>query len=89
MVECILKLYRSAIGLEKKWGPALGRVPAPGFVLIAADDPLNDEGRARRVADRTGARCGKLDGVSHFWPYQSPEGGAAALREFWGSLPAA
>lgn len=87
MHDCILKLNRSAVGVEQKWGPGLGRVAAPGLVLIGADDALNDEGRARRVAERTGARFEKLEGVGHFWPYEAPEPGAAMLREFWGSLP--
>ena len=89
MEDCILKLYRSAVGVEQKWGAELGRVPAPGLILVAGDDALNDEGRARRVADRTGARFEKLESVNHFWPYQAPERGAAVLRAFWSSLPAA
>jgi pimeloyl-ACP methyl ester carboxylesterase len=88
MDDCILKLYRSALGIETTWGPDLGAVPAPGVVLVPTDDPLSDADRVRRVADRTGARVVELDGVNHFWPYQAPERGAAVLREFWNELPA-
>lgn len=87
MVDCILELYRSAVGVETKWGPELSRVPAPGLVLVGGEDPLNDEGRGRRVAERAGARFKVLEGLSHFWPYQGPEQGAAVLRDFWSALP--
>jgi len=86
MVDCILKLYRSAVDVKTQWGPALGNVPAPGLVLLPTNDPFNDEGRVRRVAERAGARVEPLDGVGHFWPYQAPERGAAVLRDFWRSL---
>ncbi len=86
MVDCILKLYRSAVDVKTQWGPSLGRVPAPGMVLLPTEDPFNDEGRVRRVAERAGARVEPLEGVGHFWPYQAPDRGAAALRDFWASL---
>jgi len=86
MVDCILKLYRSAVDVKTQWGPALGNVPAPGLVLLPTNDPFNDEGRVRRVAERAGARVEPLEGVGHFWPYQAPERGAAVLRDFWRSL---
>jgi pimeloyl-ACP methyl ester carboxylesterase len=85
-VDCILKLYRSAVDVKTQWGPSLGKAPAPGLVLLPTDDPFNDEGRVRRVAERAGARVETFDGVGHFWPYQAPEQGAARLRDFWASL---
>jgi pimeloyl-ACP methyl ester carboxylesterase len=86
MDDCILKLYRSAVGIETKWGSGLGRVPAPGLALVPTEDPFNSEARVRRVAERAGARVVTLDGVNHFWPYQTPERGATVLREFWGTV---
>ena len=87
MDDCILKLYRSAVDIEKRWGPDLGKVPAPGLVLMPSDDPFAEAGRSQRVAERAGARIERLDGAGHFWPYQAPAAGAAALRRFWSSLP--
>ena len=86
MADCILKLYRSAVGVEKQWGPDLGRVERPGLVLFPAADPLQDKERFQQVAERAGARLVELEGVDHFWPYEAPERAAAVLRDFWESL---
>src|SRR5687768_6781697 len=73
MDDCILRLYRSAVDIKKQWGSALGRIDAPGLVLIPAADPLNKPESVERVAARSGARVVTLDGVNHFWPYEAPE----------------
>jgi pimeloyl-ACP methyl ester carboxylesterase len=86
MADCILKLYRSAVGVERQWGPDLGRVERPGLVMFPAADALQDKERFQQVAERAGARLVELEGVNHFWPYEAPERAAAVLRDFWESL---
>ncbi|HEY0814596.1 MAG TPA: alpha/beta hydrolase [Pseudonocardia sp.] len=89
MVDCILKLYRSAAQ------PALARLGAgleaaaarPGLAIQAADDHMvgTDEQR-RRAAARAGARVEVLDGLGHWWMTQDPQRGAAVLAKFWTSV---
>lgn len=87
MASCILDLYRSALpNPHHDWGP-WAPTSAPGLVLDPTDDALGDAVLAREVADSLGARFERLDGVGHFWPYQAPQVGAAALESFWSSLP--
>jgi pimeloyl-ACP methyl ester carboxylesterase len=86
MTDSILKLYRSAVDIQKTWGAELGEVPAPGLVMVLPVDPLNVESAVRRAAERAGARVAVLKGVGHFWPYEAPAQGARVLRDFWSSL---
>ena len=87
MDRCILDLYRSAVpNVHARWGPWTPTAP-PGLVLHASADPFSDEALARESAAQLGARVEVLEGAGHFWPYQAPEVGAAALQRFWGSLP--
>lgn len=87
MGQCILGLYRSALpNPHADWGPWTPTA-APGMVLHPTGDLFGDEGLARETASALGARFVPLEGAGHFWPYQSPEAGAAALEEFWASIP--
>jgi pimeloyl-ACP methyl ester carboxylesterase len=86
MTDSILKLYRSAVGIERIWGAELGEVPAPGLVMVLPADPLNVESAVRHAAERASAEVAVLEGVGHFWPYEAPALGAAMLRDFWESL---
>jgi pimeloyl-ACP methyl ester carboxylesterase len=83
MAGCILPLYRSAIpNCHADWGP--WRPSArPGLVLSATSDPFGDVVLAGQVAGMLGAEHAILDGVGHFWPYESPAAAAALLESFW------
>jgi pimeloyl-ACP methyl ester carboxylesterase len=86
MGSCILDLYRSAVpNAYADWGP-WSPTPAPGLIVHCADDPFSDEAGAREVADELGAQFAVIEGAGHFWPYSSPEAGAAVLESFWSSL---
>jgi pimeloyl-ACP methyl ester carboxylesterase len=86
MGDCILALYRSATpNPSAHWGP-WQPTSAPGLVLHPTEDVFGDEKLAREVADTLGAGFAPLEGAGHFWPYQAPEQGAAALQSFWSTL---
>ncbi len=86
MGACILGLYRSALpNPHADWGPWSASA-APGMVLHPSDDPFGDLTLAGETADAFGARFAILDGSGHFWPYQTPEQGAALLEAFWADL---
>ncbi|MCU1455509.1 MAG: hypothetical protein JWN46_3655 [Acidimicrobiales bacterium] len=87
MSAAILDLYRSATAIGTEWF-ADQPSPAPGLVLLGADDPFGNEEFSRRVADRVGAEVAILPGAGHFWPVQTPEAGAAALLAFWSRVGA-
>src|SRR5439155_26267060 len=40
MADCILALYRSASDVGKEWAPDFKDIPAPGAVVVPADDPF-------------------------------------------------
>lgn len=86
MGGCILDLYRSAMPKPAAiWGP-WSPTDTPGMVLHAAHDPFGDETLSRQSADALGARFETIEGAGHFWPYQTPEAGAAILDRFWASI---
>jgi pimeloyl-ACP methyl ester carboxylesterase len=86
MGACILELYRSAVpNPHASWGP-WQPTSAPGLVLHPSDDPFSDATLAAETAAALGARFEVLEGAGHFWPYQAPAAGAAALERFWASL---
>ncbi|BCJ56499.1 hydrolase [Actinoplanes sp. NBRC 14428] len=89
MGGCILDLYRSATpNIHAGWAAELSRpAPAPGLVLRATGDTLDDPARSAEVAARLGARTAQVEGVSHFWMMEDPAAAAKTLREFWSSLP--
>lgn len=85
MSACILDLYRSAVpNIHADWGP-WSPTSAPGLVLHPTEDPFSSEPEAREVAASLGAGYATIEGAGHFWPYQAPEAGAAALQAFWSS----
>jgi pimeloyl-ACP methyl ester carboxylesterase len=89
MGGCILDLYRSATpNPHHHWGP-LAPSPAAGLVLWVANDPFAEERMSREVATALGAEVAVLDGPGHFWPYEDPDAGAAALEGFWARLEGA
>jgi pimeloyl-ACP methyl ester carboxylesterase len=86
MGSCILDLYRSAVpNAHASWGP-FSPSEAPGLILQATNDPLADERLSAETAAAFGAQIAKIEGAGHFWPYDSPEQGAAVLTAFWDSL---
>jgi pimeloyl-ACP methyl ester carboxylesterase len=86
MGGCILDLYRSAVpNAHADWGP-FSPAHEPGLVLQATDDPFGDERLSAEVATTFGAKVARIEGAGHFWPYDSPEAGAAVLEAFWSSL---
>jgi len=91
MGRCILSLYRSAAQpAMARLGDGLGAAAArPGLVIIPTEDEYTGgEARARWSAQRAKAEVAVLPGLGHWWMIQDPAAGAAALRRFWGSLPA-
>ena len=89
MSRCVLGLYRSSVpNVRADWTVPAGGTPAPGLVLIAADDPVEDQPRAQEVADSLGARAEVLPDVGHWWMFGSDQA-AKALSGFWDSLPRA
>jgi pimeloyl-ACP methyl ester carboxylesterase len=90
MGRAILLLYRPAAQpAMAEAGRALPNAAArPGLSLLATEDPyIGSAEPRRRAADRAGARTEVLDGLGHWWMVQDPARGAAALTEFWESLP--
>ncbi len=86
MGSCILDLYRSASpNPHADWGP-WAPTTTPGMVLHPTEDIFGDETMAAEVAASLGARFEPIAGAGHFWPYQSPDEGAALLTSFWNSL---
>lgn len=87
MGAAILDLYRSVTpNPYAHWGADLGPTAAPGLVIDSTADPFNDPARAGEVARLLGARTGRLEGLSHFWPLQDPAAAVALLTGFWDSL---
>jgi pimeloyl-ACP methyl ester carboxylesterase len=86
MTDCILDLYRSAVDVGRQWGPDFTAVPAPGLVVIPAEDAFLSAASAASAAARAGARTVTLDGLGHWWMLQDPARAAAVLREFWATL---
>ncbi|MFG2077095.1 hypothetical protein [Nonomuraea maritima] len=77
MSACILGLYRSAVpNPHADWGAlAQAATPAPGLILVPADDRVDDEERSRQVDDRLRARVAVLDGMNHWWMYDKDREG--------------
>jgi len=87
VASCILDLYRSATpNICADWKDDFGPTPVPGLVLWPTEDPFGDETQSRQVAEMLGARHRALDGLSHWWPLQSPAPVAKVLTEFVSSL---
>ena len=86
MGRCILSLYRSCVpNAHAHWGP-WAPVDRPGLVLHPSDDPFSDATLAAEVAVALGAGFEVMEGAGHFWPYQAPDAGVAALTRFWDGL---
>jgi pimeloyl-ACP methyl ester carboxylesterase len=86
MADCILDLYRSAVGVGKQWGPDFTAIPAPGLVIIPGEEPFMSAASSARAAARAGARTVALDGLGHWWMLQDPARAAPVLHEFWATL---
>jgi pimeloyl-ACP methyl ester carboxylesterase len=85
MAECILALYRSAVGVGREWAPDFRDIPAPGLVLLPDKDPFLSLDSARTAARAAGAQTAELTGRGHWWMLEDPAAGAAALERFWAS----
>lgn len=86
MGEAILALYRSAVDIGTEWGPGVDRIQGPGLVVESGKDPFRAAGRARRLADRTGADVLELPEAGHWWMLEDPDGVATHLRAFWSGV---
>jgi pimeloyl-ACP methyl ester carboxylesterase len=81
---CQSRSYRSAVHVAREWAPDFHDVPAPGLVILPADDPVLGGDGARAAARRAGATTAGLPGLGHWWILQDPaQAAAAALEEFW------
>ncbi|MGE0023396.1 MAG: alpha/beta fold hydrolase [Hyphomicrobium sp.] len=82
MRDCILALYRSGRHVFREWGPALGRVAAPGLVMWGERDAYAEAVFADRLGAVTGAKVVRLD-CGHWWQVERPDAAAAAISTFW------
>jgi pimeloyl-ACP methyl ester carboxylesterase len=89
MGRAILLLYRSARQPAiAEAGRALENAAArPGLSILATEDTYVGSAEIRRrAAERAGARTEVLDGLGHWWMFEDPARGAAALTRFWETL---
>jgi pimeloyl-ACP methyl ester carboxylesterase len=86
MAKAILVLYRSAADIGNEWGPGIDQIEGPGLILESMQDPFRNAHRARRLAERTGAKSVELPDEGHWWMLESPEKAAAILTEFWAGV---
>ena len=83
MRECILRLYRSALGVGAEWEADLGRVVAPSLVFWGARDPAVPLRYGVDLASRLHAhRMLELD-AGHWTPLERPAELASALERHW------
>jgi pimeloyl-ACP methyl ester carboxylesterase len=85
MTDSILRLYRSATDIPFDWGRGK-RPEEPGLVLVGGADPFMSAARAEKIAGEMGVPVVTLDGGGHWWPLDSAEGAAGALKDFWAGL---
>lgn len=86
MASAILTLYRSSADIGNEWGPGIDAIAGPGLVVESMKDPFRNAGRARRLADRTGAAVVPLPDGGHWWMLDATDDAAAALTAFWSGL---
>lgn len=88
MSRSILDFYRSAAPnvAADWWVDVHGPTASRGLVLLLPDPP-EVEARSLDVAQRLGADTVRLDTLRHCWMAESPAVVAAALEQFWSSLP--
>lgn len=86
MGEAILSLYRSATEIGTEWGPGIDQIRGAGLVVESGRDPFRSPVRAKRLADRTGAKLAELPEAGHWWMLEDPAGVAATLEGFWREL---
>lgn len=83
MGQAILTLYRSATDVGNEWGPGIDQIGGRGLVFESGQDPFRSPGRARRLAERTGAEVCSLPDAGHFWMLDDTAAAAAALTALW------
>jgi pimeloyl-ACP methyl ester carboxylesterase len=86
MAQSILSLYRSAIDVDREWGPDFADISKPGLVIVPSQDPFLSADGARASARRAGAEVVELEGIGHGWMLQDPARGARTLEAFWSSV---
>jgi pimeloyl-ACP methyl ester carboxylesterase len=83
MKECILGLYRSAVGVGEEWEDGVARITRPALILWSRDDPYVAPRFAERLAARVRGELVLFEGCGHWWPLERPAEAAAALEGFW------
>jgi pimeloyl-ACP methyl ester carboxylesterase len=86
MTDAILVLYRSSVDIGNEWGPGIDHIEGPGLLIESMQDPFRKASRARRLAERTGAKSVELPDAGHWWMLESPAEAAAILTEFWATI---
>ncbi len=83
MKDCILKLYRSAVNVGNEWWDDLGNALERGMLIWGMDDPYMAVKFAEGLAEHSGAKLVRLNGIGHWWPVQAPDQAAKTLEEHW------
>ena len=86
MLDAMLVLYRSAVGIGREWGPGIDRIQGPGLVIDAPGDLYTSAGLMQAFVERTGADRAELEGCGHWWMLEAPDRAAEMLVGFWDRL---
>ncbi|KCZ54858.1 hypothetical protein HY29_13105 [Hyphomonas beringensis] len=88
MRQCILSLYRSAVGLRFKgeWVEDLKNLPAQGQLFWGETDPYVDLSVAERFSQKWNIPLHVERGAGHWACAERPEAFAEVLKQFWASV---
>lgn len=86
MAAAILELYRSAVDIGVRWGPAIDRIDVQSLVLDAQLDAFISAHSQAVLARRLGADLVTLEGQGHWWMVGDPANAALAIDSFWSKL---
>ena len=88
MRRAILKLYRSAAGLNFRgsWVDDLANLPKNGLVLWGENDPFVGMDVADRFTARWGYPLHVIKDTGHWGIIERPEESAGEIKAFWASL---
>ena len=87
MRQCILSLYRSAVGLRFRgeWVDDLNRLPRPGQLFWGETDPYVDLSVGERFSKQHKIPLHVEQGAGHWACAERAEAFAAVLKRLWAS----